>query len=163
MDSYSPSPCLLCPESNPCIHRHQGLTSRVLNAEGAENGLDVGVSLLTFGLLPQRVLLHGEAGDPDPGMRPRPHPQDLRRLSFSSQDTTVPSPCFDFGEKKPNKMQHLEFSGVFKSITKCCTSTERVDPSEHQQLLLNNPMHYRIDSSQTHDSLADRSFTHVVN
>ncbi|CAL8234187.1 unnamed protein product [Arctogadus glacialis] len=73
--------------------------SRVLNAEGADNGLDVVVSLLTFGLLPQRVLLHGEAGDPDPGMRPRPHPQDLRRLSFSSQDMTFPSPCFDFGEK----------------------------------------------------------------
>ena len=73
--------------------------SRVLNAEGAGNGLDVGVSLLTFGLLPQRVLLHGEAGDRDPGMRPRPHPQDLRRLTFSSQDTTFPSPCFDFGEK----------------------------------------------------------------
>ncbi|CAL8399455.1 unnamed protein product [Gadus morhua 'NCC'] len=139
--------------------------SRVLNAEGADNGLDVGVSLLTFGLLPQRVLLHGEVGDPDPGMMPRPHPQDLRRLSFSSQDMTFPSPCFDFGEKlthfvppsndskdkegrvedKPNKMQHLEFSGAFKSITKCCTSTERVDPSEHQQLLLNNPMHYRLN------------------
>ena len=73
--------------------------SRVLNAEGADNGLDVGVSLLTFGLLPQRVRLHGEVGDPDPGMRPRPHPQDLRRLSFSSQDMTFPSPCFDFGEK----------------------------------------------------------------
>ena len=42
--------------------------SRVLNAEGADNGLDVVVSLQTFGLLPQRVRLHGEAGDPDPGM-----------------------------------------------------------------------------------------------
>ena len=46
--------------------------SRVLNAEGADNGLDVGVSLLTFGLLPQRVLLHGEAGDPDPGNEATP-------------------------------------------------------------------------------------------
>ena len=73
--------------------------SRVLNAEGADNGLDVVVSLLTFGLLPQRVRLHGEVGDPDPGMTRRPHPQDLRRLSFSSQDMTFPSPCFDFGEK----------------------------------------------------------------
>ena len=36
--------------------------SRVLNAEGADHGLDVGVSLLTFGLLPQRVRLHGEVG-----------------------------------------------------------------------------------------------------
>ncbi|CAL8399443.1 unnamed protein product [Gadus morhua 'NCC'] len=77
----------------------EGLMSRVLNAEGADNGLDVVVSLLTFGLLPQRVLLHGEVGDPDPGMSRRPHPQDLRRLSFSSQDMTFPSPCFDFGEK----------------------------------------------------------------
>ncbi|CAL8274456.1 unnamed protein product [Boreogadus saida] len=81
--------------------------SRVLNAEGADNGLDVGVSLLTFGLLPQRVLLHGEAADRDPGMRPRPHPQDLRRLSFSSQDTTFPSPCFDFGEKDCIQLTHF--------------------------------------------------------
>ena len=35
--------------------------SRVLNAEGADNGLDVVVSLLTFGLLPQRVLPRNEA------------------------------------------------------------------------------------------------------
>ncbi|CAL8397449.1 unnamed protein product [Arctogadus glacialis] len=81
--------------------------SRVLNAEGADNGLDVGVSLLTFGLLPQRVLLHGEAGDPDPGMRPRPHPQDLRRLSFSSQDMTFPPPFFDFGEKDCIQLTHF--------------------------------------------------------
>ncbi|CAL8319677.1 unnamed protein product [Boreogadus saida] len=124
----------------------EGLTSRVLNAEGAENGLDVGVSLLTFGLLPQRVLLHGEAGDPDPGMRPRPHPQDLRRLSFSSQDTTVPSPCFDFGEKSTNS---------------CCSTTRCTTVSfvSFVSFVSSWTQNY---SSQTHDLAATDSFVHHV-
>ncbi|CAL8298303.1 unnamed protein product [Gadus morhua 'NCC'] len=56
------------------------------------------------------------------------------------------------GFRKPNKMNNLEYSGAFKPITKCCNPTERVDPSEHQQLLLNNPVHYSAQSVQQHQT-----------
>ncbi|CAL8298371.1 unnamed protein product [Gadus morhua 'NCC'] len=57
------------------------------------------------------------------------------------RDLLVVLTCRD-GLLEPNKMNNSGYSGAFKPISKCFNPTERVDPSEHQQLLLNNPMHY---------------------
>jgi ATP-dependent RNA helicase A len=88
--------------------------SQMFNAVGPDNGLDVVVSLLTFGSYPN-VCFHKEKRKilTTEGRNALIHKTSVN-CPFSSQDMTYPSPFFVFGEKVSR-----HFSTQNEKMAKC--------------------------------------------
>ena len=99
--------------------------SQMFNAVGPDNGLDVVVSLLTFGSYPN-VCFHKEKRKilTTEGRNALIHKTSVN-CPFSSQDMTYPSPFFVFGEKVGARFCSVLESQKMSKCTVCYYRKER--------------------------------------